>query len=106
MEFISGSHESFFQTKGLIKEALQLCASRGLYCFSNSIQNMLLDRGFSEAVCKTDNGAFISLMKSEEAVKFLLMQVGTLVITFQHYSIITCHKSDVRISFDFINCNI
>jgi len=61
------------KTKGLIKEALDLCASRGLYNLSISIQNMLLDRGFGEVVCEADNGAFVALMKPEEAVKFLLM---------------------------------
>ena len=63
------------QTKGLIKEALELCASRGLYYISSSIQNMLLDRGYAEIVCSVNEGAFISHMKPEEAVKFLLMQV-------------------------------
>ena len=63
------------QTKGLIKEGLELCASRGLYYISNSIQNMLLDRGYAELVCNANDGAFISHMKPEEAVKFLLMQV-------------------------------
>ena len=64
------------QTKGLIKEALELCASRGLYYISSSIQNMLLDRGYAEIVCSVHEGAFISHMKPEEAVKFLLMQVN------------------------------
>lgn len=63
------------QAKGLIKEALELCASRGLYYISNSNQNMLLDRGYAAIVCSAKDGAFISHMKPEEAVKFLLMQV-------------------------------
>ena len=37
---------------------------------------MLLDRGFGEVVCEADNGAFVALMKPEEAVKFLLMHVS------------------------------
>eukprot|EP00795_Rhopilema_esculentum_P001965 gene1965-17508_t len=61
------------KTKGLIKEALDLCASRGFYHLSPSIQNMLLDRGYDDILCTANNGAFISYMKPEEAVKFLLM---------------------------------
>eukprot|EP00794_Sanderia_malayensis_P006180 gene6180-6894_t len=62
------------KTKGFIPEALEMCASRGLYNLSNSVQNMLLDRGFADAVCKANFGAFPSHMKAEEAIRFLMMK--------------------------------
>ena len=71
-----------FQTKGLIKEALDLCASRGFYHLSPAIQNMLLDRGYDDIVCTANNGAFISYMKPEEAVKFLLMHVSSFLVRY------------------------
>lgn len=49
-------YETLFQARGLVKDALEILASKGHFHLAKTTQKFLIAKGFSDTVCQSLDG--------------------------------------------------